>query len=179
MRRLPSEEFYGDYPLFEDGIGIVRSTVDDFAEAQKTGLDAQAARALEEAGLEAALLLGCAPKPYASALISQSALSGQVRALFVPNELFSGNVDVTGLLGGEDMVRAVREDAARRALREDAERGVRRLYLLPQVAFNADGVTLDGLSAEDIRAACGQEVQVAPSNPLDCMQHMIRYAEKR
>lgn len=169
LEHIPPADFYGAYPLFEDGIGIVRSSVDDFLDARTAGLDVQVNDALEVADMRMVIVFGTATLSYVRRLFAQSALSDRVRPLFVRNRFFGGNVNVTGLLVGEDMADAICQDAS--------EFG-NALYLLPSVAFNADGLTLDGLSAEDIRAQCGQEVQVVPSNPLDCMHAMIRSAKE-
>ena len=37
LDHVPATEHYGDFSLFEDGIGIIRSTVDDWEEAEESG----------------------------------------------------------------------------------------------------------------------------------------------
>ncbi len=56
--RIPPASDYGDYDMFEDGIGIVRSYVDEFDEACESGLAARAAEALAR------------PRPHAPATSS-------------------------------------------------------------------------------------------------------------
>lgn len=158
---VPPASFYGDFSLFEDGIGIVRSSVDDFQEMERTGELGRVALALEKRGQRAVMVCGCAMEPYLTQLLDASPLQGLLSALFVRNEFFGGNVNVTGLLAGEDMARALA-----------ADRRTGALFLLPAVAFNADGITVDGLSAEEIARASGRECVVAPSNPLDCIRYV-------
>lgn len=168
LDHLPDAAFYGDFPLFEDGIGIVRASVDGFARAVSTGAAHQAADALAKARISAHLVCGFSMKPYLPQLIEASPLAKRLVPLFVRNDFFGGNVDVTGLLAGADMAQAIRN-----AGEEDA------LFLLPAVAFNADGVTMDDMTAEDIGALSGRPVQVVPSNPLDCIDHLIKIGEEK
>ena len=51
--RIPPASDYGDYDMFEDGIGIVRSYVDEFEEVCENGLAARAAEALAARNLTA------------------------------------------------------------------------------------------------------------------------------
>ena len=108
------------------------------------------------------MVCGRAMERYLPQLIASSPLQGRMEALFVDNAFFGGNVNVTGLLAGEDMARAIRHHGASDAL-----------YLLPAVAFNADGVTVDDLTAEDIGRRAGERCLTVPSNPLDCIPYLL------
>ena len=93
---VPPAEHYGDFSLFEDGIGIIRSYVDEFDRACAEGsrrapplsspIPARAC-ALRRGGRHAAL-----PRR----MIAESPLAGIVEPLTVENAYFGGNVDVTG-----------------------------------------------------------------------------------
>lgn len=166
LDHLPPASFYGGFPLFEDGIGVVRSSVDDFARAEEEGAVARAAHLLRASASKAVLLFGCAMEPYAKRLFDGVPLRGVVDLVFVPNRFLGGNVDVTGLLSGTDMADAVREHAWADAT-----------FCLPAIAFNADGLTIDEMSAADIQRLSGRRVCVIPSNPLDCIDRLIKIAE--
>ena len=87
---------------------------------------------------------------------------------FHGEEVFSPNVDVTGLLAGADMVQAI----------QDHDGGGECIYLVPQVAFNDDGLTVDGMTFKDIAEKSGKAVEVVPSNPLDCIERLKRMSEE-
>jgi hypothetical protein len=77
-----------------------------------------------------------------------------VRVLAVPNRLFGGNVSVTGLLGGEDILAAVRDD------------GARGTYLLPDVVVNSDGLLIDDVPAAELSARALSDVRVIGSDAV-------------
>lgn len=168
LTALPPASFYGEFPMFEDGIGIVRSCVDDFEAMEGSGALKEVAALLEGASVHPVMLCGQAMEPYFPQLLEQSSLAGKLGALFVDNDLFGGNVNVTGLLAGKDMARAIASHG-----RADG------LYLLPAVAFNADGLTVDSLTAEQIALESGAQCAVVPSNPLDCIDQLKRIIKER
>lgn len=170
LESLPPASHYGDFDLFEDGIGVIRSSVDDFRAAVADGTAARTAKALREAGLEARLVVGEAMMPHFGQLLAMSPLAGLVEPLVVPNEFFGGNVDVTGLLTGQDMAAAIRAASGDPA---------RLLYLIPDVTLNDDGLTLDDMDAEAIEAAAGCPVAVVPCNPSDYLNRIVALCAAR
>lgn len=109
LQHLPPASHYGDFAMFEDGIGIVRSTVDDWRAAEREGAIAACARALRDARATAHLVVGEAQREFLDPLISASVIADVFMPLYVPNAFFGGNVDVTGLLTAEDIVKAIKE----------------------------------------------------------------------
>lgn len=159
---VPPTLHYGDFSLFEDGIGIVRSFLDDWERALAAGSVARAAAALEEADLTACLIAGCAQRPFLKSALAASPARERVRVLFVVNEFFGGNVDVTGLLVGRDIARAVRRDAD-----GDPCHGARTLYLVPRVVLNDGGAMLDDMRVQDVEKEAGRPLAVVSCSPLD------------
>ena len=100
----------------------------------------------------------CAPPTRAS-----TTWPGLLIPLFVKNEFFGGNVDVTGLLCGCDMADAVRAER---------ERGL-QLALIPRVVFNDDAVTLDDMSLEDMEKRAGARMSVVSCNASDYLLEII------
>lgn len=109
LEHLPPAGHYGDFALFEDGIGIIRSFVDDWRAAERDGTAARCAKALAAAGLRARFVVGGAMQPFLGQLVAAGPLAGALEPLTVRNGYFGGNVDVTGLLCGCDIAAAVRE----------------------------------------------------------------------
>lgn len=153
---LPTSQQYGDYAMFEDGVGIIRSFADDWQQAQGAGLDEQARQALEAAQVQVSYVSGFATKPFWGHLAGQSATRSVLAPLYVKNEFFGGNVDVTGLLCGCDMVRAIK-----------GANVPHMLFAIPRIVFNDDGLTLDDMSLADMKKATGAQLCVVSCNPSE------------
>ena len=166
---LMPDENDGDFGMFEDGVGIIRSFVDDWGQAAAAGLPARAADALRAAGIRARYVVGCATRHFLGPLVAASPLAGVLGPLYVKNEFFGGNVDVTGLLCGCDIAAAVRG-----AARQDDE--TRTLFLLPSVIFNDDSVTLDDMSLEDMEKDAGAPLAVVSCNASDFLREIVDLA---
>ena len=124
--QVPPASDYGDYEMFEDGIGIIRSYVDEFREAQENGLMARCAEALKAADAHPRYIIGEAMQPFLDRMLEESPLRGHLSALTVANRYFGGNVNVTGLLTGQDIAAAI------------AASPDEGLFLIPSVVFNQD-----------------------------------------
>ena len=173
---LPASD-YGDYDMFEDGIGIVRSYVDEFDEACENGLAAQAAEALAARDLTARYIVGEAMQPFLDAMIAESPLASRLVPLTVKNDYFGGNVNVTGLLCACDIASAIKAASEEEGISSSEGQGTRQLFLLPSVIFNDDGLTLDDMTVQDIEKAAGAPVHVVSCNPLDYLPEIIGLAE--
>ena len=168
--RIPPASDYGDYDMFEDGIGIVRSYVDEFDEACESGLAARAAEVLAARDLTARYIVGEAMQPFLDAMIANSPLAGRLVPLTVRNDYFGGNVNVTGLLTASDIAPAIKATS-------EEEEGTHQLFLLPSVIFNDNGVTLDDMTVQDIENAAGAPVSVVSCNPFDYLPEIIKLAQ--
>ena len=192
LEHLPPTDHYGDFAMFEDGIGIIRSTVDDWREAERQGAIARCAEALRAANTTARLVAGYAQKEFLDPLVAQAGIADCFRPLYVENTFFGGNVDVTGLLVGEDIVNAVRAAGgagshagvtleakfARAKVSQQISlnpaplphgtrlhRQADDLFLVPSVIFNDDSVTLDGMTLADMEKAAGQTLHMVSCTP--------------
>ena len=167
LEKLPPASHYGDFSLFEDGIGIIRTYVDDWEASCKAGEAAACARALRAAGLRARFVVGGAMQPFLGQLVVASPLAEALEPLVVKNDFFGGNVDVTGLLCGCDIARAV------------AACDGGGLFCIPNVVFNDNGVTLDDMSLEDMQKAAGMPLHVVSCNPSGFLPEITALAEAR
>jgi putative radical SAM enzyme (TIGR03279 family) len=146
----PPAEHYDGFPQYENGIGLLRSIEDESA-----ALGFELGRALEavtEAGGRVTVLTGTLAASTLTRLIGAHGPAGAVRVLGVPNVFFGGNVSVAGLLTANDLVAAIGAD------------GARGIYLLPDVALNADGLTLDDSTLEEVRRRSGGDVRLVSSD---------------
>ncbi|MBN2847587.1 MAG: DUF512 domain-containing protein [Coriobacteriia bacterium] len=147
---LPPATAYDDFPQFENGIGMATAFIDEFADAL-----AEAPPAESEDRIS--LVTGELFAPVLSALLDRhglldSASRRGVRVLPVANVLFGGNVSVTGLLGGADIVAAILDD------------GAACTYLVPDVVVNSDGLLIDDVPAAQLSARTGADVRVVGSD---------------
>lgn len=156
---LPPAEEYDGFPQYENGIGIARAFVDEWHDAT-----AEPGGALRQGAVfgDVVVVTGELAVPLMGELLAErsqegSLSGGRPRVLAVRNEFLGGNVNVTGLLVGADIVEAVRADARQ-------ARAPRATYLLPDVLFNAEGLTLDDRTLEDIREATGANVRLVSSD---------------
>ena len=162
LESLPAASHYGDFSMFEDGIGIVRSTVDDWNQAKGEGVLGRCAAALRAAGLRAVMVAGCAQREFLESLVKDSCIADVFEPLYVENAFFGGNVDVTGLLVGADIAAAVSAESRRWSGSGPSV----PLFLVPSVVFNDDGLTLDDMTLEDMEKAAGQPLHVVSCSPL-------------
>jgi putative radical SAM enzyme (TIGR03279 family) len=143
---LPADEFYDDYPQYEDGIGMLRSFIDE-----TTHWDPVPVCCFVIATGEA-----FAP------VLQDTLLLSSTQVIAIKNNFFGGNVNVAGLLTATDVI----EQLAGRVL--PAESAV----LLPPGMFNVDGLTLDDCTVEDIARALKRQVLVVPLT-LDCILEVL------
>jgi putative radical SAM enzyme (TIGR03279 family) len=142
-RTVPPARFYDDDAQRENGVGLVRELLDDWAEV------AEQVRPVAGPIRRATLACGALIAPVLAQLAGElSARSGvALEVVAVPNGLFGESVTVSGLLTGQDVLAALKG----RDLGD-------RVYL-PLVMFGEEGErTLDEISPSDLAAALGKPV---------------------
>ncbi len=165
---LPPSSDYGDFDMYEDGIGIARSCVDEWRAACATNTAGECADALRARGMRARLVAGRAMEPYFGRLIAEAGMEDCFSPLYVDNAYFGGNVTVTGLLCGCDIARVIAE--ARAADGDNAD----VLFFVPNVVFNDDGLTLDGMHVGDIERAAGAVLHVVSCSPSEYLHEIAQ-----
>jgi putative radical SAM enzyme (TIGR03279 family) len=153
-RLLPAYDDYGDFPQLENGVGLLRSfefELNESAGLLGDRLDPPLAVTVVTARLAETFLANAIDR----ALAGVHGLTCSVVAS--DNSLLGPTITVAGLLSGADMVGALK-----RAPESDA-------YFLPAVAFNDDGVTLDGMSLSEITTGAKRENVVATDDVVGSM----------
>lgn len=139
---VPPAEAYDGYPQYYDGIGMLRSFLDDSAAlardraAELSSCDAK----LASQGISVLVVCGEAPREAIAFLCELWSPSGRVRAFPIHNDYFGGDVNVTGLIVSKDLLAQLPEDLST------------RIVVLPEVMFNFDHVTLDGDTQDHVMA---------------------------
>lgn len=136
---FPTTEWYDGFPQYENGIGLVRSFIDEVIRL-RTELEA-VVRQLPVSD-SVTLVTGMMASTILAGALEAVGAAGRIRLLVVPNRFFGGNVSVAGLLTGRDIADAIRADPMRES----------STYVLPDIIFNADGFTLDDYGLDDHRA---------------------------
>ncbi len=131
---LPAAEHYDGFPQYENGIGLVRSYLDD-----ASSIADELTAAIAGMSSPVTIVTGTLFAPVLTRLIEMLA-SGQTQpsVLAVQNSFFGGNVSVTGLLTATDLIPAIS------ALPPDT------IALVPDVVSNADGLLLDDVPAAEL-----------------------------
>lgn len=164
LDHLPPASYYGEYDMFEDGIGIIRSFVDDWESS--TEAEARLASVLERSGARVAYVVGYAQREFLEPLVARGPLAGLMEVLPVKNEYFGGNVDVTGLLTGSDIVRAL-----------GCARGF-DLAVIPRVVFNAEGMTLDDMDLGKMQSDLAVPIAVVSCNASEYFGEIAAHVER-
>lgn len=157
---VPPAEWYDGYPQYYDGIGMIRSYLDDIdrLRREEPGRLDFVSRRLKDEGLRLLVVSGEAARDTVARLVEPEPLDGDVVA--IDNRYFGGNVDVTGLICACDLLDQLPSDLS----------GV--MLILPDVMFNADGLTLDGYHRDELSASLGERgalVATASTLPADLL----------
>jgi putative radical SAM enzyme (TIGR03279 family) len=140
-RSVPSRKHYGDYPQIEDGIGMVRSFMNQFQSLMRRMDRANASEATPERSVCGTIMTGTLFAPVLEQLIDgmNQRFGTRLKVVAVRNEYFGGDVSVAGLLTGGDFL------AARGEVSGD-------FVIIPKVALKSDeAIMLDGMRFEALR----------------------------
>ena len=162
---VPPAETYDGYPQFYDGIGMLRSFLDESAlvRSERAGECVALNDVLGERDLKVMLVCGEAAEKTISVFCSLVSPEGRIFTRSIRNDYYGGDVNVTGLIVSCDLLAQIPEDLAS------------AVVVLPEVMFNFDHVTLDGDTQEHIleelrrRGAMPLISEPSPGKLLDCL----------
>lgn len=136
-RTIPAKSHYGDYPQIEDGVGMVRSFVNEFGKITKR-IERDANANLQNK--RGTILTGTLFAPVLRKLVHKlnDRFGSQLVVEPVENGYFGGDVSVAGLLTGRDLL------AARERLQGE-------FVLIPrQMLKSDDEIMLDGMRIGEV-----------------------------
>ena len=164
---LPAEEHYDGYPQYENGIGLVRSFLDEAAELEDEYRSAIARiGTTRTAETPVVIVSGELFAPVLErVLVGFGADPTTLRVLAVENRFFGGNVSVTGLLTAADLVPAIE------TLPPSAT------VILSDIVVNADGLLLDDVPAADVGIRTGREVRLLSCTAGGLLGGLVSAAE--
>ena len=127
---LPPVEFYDDFPQIENGIGMTRNFIEELGN--------------RDWGLGRNLKIDVVSGTSFAKVLKNLVDSPNVRIIPVENKFFGSKVNVSGLLTGNDIINAIRNE----------ELGIRNvdLILIPATALKAgEEIFLDDVTLDDLR----------------------------
>ena len=166
---VPPAETYDGYPQFYDGIGMLRSFLDESAlvRSERAGECEAVDAVLAERGLGVLLVCGEAAEKTIAVFARLLSPEGSVWTQAIRNDYFGGDVNVTGLIVSCDLLAQLADNLSD------------TVVVLPEVMFNFDHVTLDGDTQahilEEISLRGGTPVisEPSPGKLLDCLHGLL------
>jgi putative radical SAM enzyme (TIGR03279 family) len=144
-RAIPATSHYGAYPQIEDGVGMVRSFVKEFARVTKRIEQDGSANLRKKSGT---ILTGTLFAPVLRKLVQKlnKQFGSQLIVEPVENGYFGGDVSVAGLLTGRDLL------SARERVRGE-------FVLIPRQMLKSDEeIMLDGMRLGEVAQGLGVPV---------------------
>lgn len=144
-RPIPAKSHYGDYPQIEDGVGMVRSFVNEFAIITKR-IERNGSGELQNK--RGTILTGTLFAPVLRKMVDKlnDRFGSRLVVEPVENGYFGGDVSVAGLLTGRDLLSA-------------RERISGEFVLIPrQMLKSDDEIMLDGMRLADVTRELGLPV---------------------
>ena len=166
---VPPAETYDGYPQFYDGIGMLRSFLDESAlvRSERAGECEAVNAALAERGLGVLLVCGEAAEKTIAVFAGLLSPEGRVWTQAIRNDYFGGDVNVTGLIVSRDLLAQLADNLSD------------TVVVLPEVMFNFDHVTLDGdtqahiLDEISLRGGTPVISDPSPGKLLDCLHGLL------
>lgn len=156
-RTLPDEDYYEGYVQIENGVGMLRSLIEEFKSGLRMEEDASQASPFT-------IATGVSAAPYLRELLQQAEEKLGVRGsvVAIQNDFFGHTIDVAGLITGQDLI----------AQLTGRELGARLLIPVNMLRHGGD-VFLDDTRVCDIEAALGVPVTVVEQDGFDLLDAML------
>lgn len=157
-RELPDMAYYEDFSQYENGVGMLRSLIDEF----------EAALDLAEwdgGQRQVSIATGYAPYPVIARLarIAEEKFDGlKCRVYPIRNDFFGETITVTGLITAQDII----------AQLKGKELGD-ELLVSKSMLMSGSDVFLDDMTVEDVENALGTKVKAAPNDGYELLDAIL------
>lgn len=156
---IPERPFYEEFPQFEDGVGTCRMFMEEAREGfEQLGVVKSLSNPLT---LVTGELAADVIREFAHELAARSGI--EVRVLPVKNQFFGEGITVAGLVTGQDLIGALRENPADGVI------------AVPTIMLKDETLFLDDLSIRDVRDQSGLDVRVCPH---DARKFLVEWMPK-
>lgn len=162
---IPKAKTYDGYPQFYDGIGMLRYFLDEVERLKADRASELAATSEALVSSQSRVLLVCGEAALGVFAELCDALCVQVLPYAIHNDYYGGDVNVTGLIVACDLLAQLPQDLAHTVI------------VLPEVMFNFDELTLDGVSRLEVEREVerrGGKTVVCIPNPEDILNAIRR-----
>lgn len=161
---FPPSEYYDGYPQLENGIGISRRFLDGFLKAYE-----QTTRKQIDPSGQVNLVCGWAAMPVMRVVQEKMRELGlSLEVIAVENSFFGREVDVTGLVTGSDLVKALGTDFKGQEL------------LIPSVMLrDGQGIFLDDMTLEQLREHTGADIRVVEMDPRALIKALLTKSKRQ
>ena len=142
-RDIPDSDYYEEFEQYQDGVGMVRSYIDDLVNADSLfpgKIDRELSVALVTGKSFSEIL-----KLFKDRLNRITGINAEI--IEAENQTFGETVTVAGLLGGKDIIR----EYQKKGIKSD-------VIVLPDTCINHEGIFIDNLTLNDIESRTGCKV---------------------
>ena len=148
-RPLPDEEYYEEYQQLENGVGMLRSTMNEFLSALEDVTSGDVS--------SFTVATGCAAQPFIARLVDEAkrkfpGLRGEV--VGIVNNFFGDTITVSGLVTAQDLIAQLRD---RPTLGE-------RVLIPANMLRHGEGVFLDDYTVEQVEQALARPLTVSETD---------------
>jgi putative radical SAM enzyme (TIGR03279 family) len=162
-KKFPIDEEYEGYPQLDNGVGLIQWFLTEFRESFAAMLPE-----LQQLAGNLVVITGESTSQLWQSVIesfSQHCPNIHLEALPVRNEFFGPRVNVTGLLCGNDIIKAIKADQATE----------NRCYLIPQITLKQDEhIFLDSVPLSELKTTCApRKIEVVPTRAKDWLAWII------
>ena len=149
----PTVEYYDAFPQLENGIGMVRAFLENYA----SSLPKWNPNIKENSRI--GLVTGRLAEPVLAPLVAELNEETQLELDLLPvdNDFFGHGITVSGLLTGRDIIARVRDGKER------------DLLLLPPNCINGDGLTIDDMTVIQLSEVVGRPFAVGSYDLVDTL----------
>ena len=161
---IPEADFYENYPPIENGVGMVRSLLDEFTEAFSRAKPDSACR-------DVALATGRLMAPILRRLfevLPDKFPNTRVTVYDIRNDFFGESITVAGLLTGRDIIAQLTGLPA-----------AGRLLLPSALLRSGENVLLDDVTVSDIEKALQTTVRIVKSDGTDLLRAILGMDDNR
>lgn len=161
---IPEADFYENYPQIENGVGMVRSLLDEFTEAFSRAKPDSACR-------DVALATGRLMAPILRRLfevLPDKFPNTRVTVYDIRNDFFGESITVAGLLTGRDIIAQLTGLPA-----------AGRLLLPSALLRSGENVLLDDVTVSDIEKALQTTVRIVKSDGTDLLRAILGMDDNR
>ena len=162
-RELPPEEFYEGYPQIENGVGMLRSFIEEFSLAES---DVSDMRRLLKRRRNISVATGEASYGMISSLcdrVMQICPNMKIKVYKIVNNFFGHSITVSGLLTGKDILEQLKGEALGQEL------------LIPENALRRDDDDfLCGMTRNELSRALSVRVTPVPSDGYELLRRLLR-----